>query len=310
MSNANPKKRKQPDDAPQKFYGVRAGKKPGVYTTWADCQENTTGFRGASYKSFASHKDAADFVAGKNPAGAKPTGEKFYGVAVGIKPGVYEDWIEASAQIKDVKGPKYKKFATRKEAEEFVNSGGKFTKGTRKQEDEKPAKKPKLDKKYDDDGKKLRMDNPTKVWTDGAARGNGRVGAEAGVGVFWGVDNENNVSEALEGAQTNQRAELTGILRALEIAPEDGALEIITDSSYSINCCTTWVISWEKNGWKTSTGQEVTNKDLVMKIRKLIAKREAAGVGTIFTWIKGHNDDPGNVAADALAVAGSRKPRT
>ncbi|TVY51975.1 Ribonuclease H, partial [Lachnellula suecica] len=119
-----------------------------------------------------------------------------------------------------------------------------------------------------------------------------------------------NVSEPLEGSpQTNQRAELTGIQRALEIAPLDRPMEIITDSSYSINCSTTWYINWQKNGWKSSTGQPVTNKDLVVKIRKLIDKRNAAGVETEFTWIKGHNDDPGNVAADLLAVAGSRKAR-
>jgi ribonuclease HI len=117
-----------------------------------------------------------------------------------------------------------------------------------------------------------------------------------------------NVSERLEGNQTNQRAELTGIQRALEIAPLHRPLEIITDSSYGINCSTTWYVNWQKNNWKTSTGQPVTNKDLVVEIRKLIEKRDAAGVKTTLTWIKGHNDDPGNVAADTLAVAGSYKP--
>jgi len=47
----------------------------------------------------------------------------------------------------------------------------------------------------------------------------------------------------------------------------------------------------------------------VVEIRKLIDQREAAGVKTTFTWIKGHSDDTGNIAADSLAVAGSRKAR-
>lgn len=47
--STNPRKRKLEKDTP-KFYGVRAGKKPGVYTSWGDCQENTTGFKGASCK--------------------------------------------------------------------------------------------------------------------------------------------------------------------------------------------------------------------------------------------------------------------
>jgi hypothetical protein len=47
------KKRKL--DEPTKYYAVRAGFKPGVYMTWAECVENTTGFKGASCRSSPSH---------------------------------------------------------------------------------------------------------------------------------------------------------------------------------------------------------------------------------------------------------------
>jgi hypothetical protein len=43
-----PKKRKASSAAEPKFYGVKAGKVPGVYTLWSDCQEMITGFKGAS----------------------------------------------------------------------------------------------------------------------------------------------------------------------------------------------------------------------------------------------------------------------
>ena len=119
-----------------------------------------------------------------------------------------------------------------------------------------------------------------------------------------------NVSEPLEGEnQTNNRAELTGILRALEIAPVDRDMEIVTDSSYSINCATVWYTGWIKRGWKKSDGNVVENQDLIKGIRKLIEKRDALGIETKFTWIKGHNDDPGNTAADLLAVAASNAAR-
>uniref|UniRef100_A0A9J2PHI3 ribonuclease H n=1 Tax=Ascaris lumbricoides TaxID=6252 RepID=A0A9J2PHI3_ASCLU len=49
-------------------------------------------------------------------------GDKFYAVAHGRKPGVYEEWAEAQKQIKDYPQPVYKKFATRGEAEEFVKA--------------------------------------------------------------------------------------------------------------------------------------------------------------------------------------------
>lgn len=194
MSTAS-KKRKLGEDA-TKYYAVRAGKTPGVYTTWKECQEQTTGFKGASYKSFISRQDAEDFAAGRevaNSAGAgKGTEEKFYGIAVGHNPGVYETWTAAAEQIKDVKGPKYKKFATREEAEEFVKSGGKVSK---KVETSKTTKK---EAKSNDSGvdgpsaKKAKTGSSNgktvRVWTDGSSRGNGRLGAVAGVGVFFGED--------------------------------------------------------------------------------------------------------------------------
>jgi ribonuclease HI len=119
-----------------------------------------------------------------------------------------------------------------------------------------------------------------------------------------------NVSEPLDGnLQTNQRAELTAIIRALEIAPKDRDLEIITDSEYSIKCVTVWYKNWVAKNWVRGDGGEVKNKDLVILIRKLIDQRDARGKETTFTWIKGHDNDPGNEAADRLAVAGAMGSR-
>lgn len=105
--------------------------------------------------------------------------------------------------------------------------------------------------------------------------------------------------------QTNQRAELTAVQRALEIVHKDRDIQIITDSNYAINCCEVWYKSWQKNGWKTTGGGPVLNKDLVVAIRDLIDKRDENGAVTNFQWIKGHSADPGNEAADRLAVAGA-----
>ncbi|WDK09373.1 hypothetical protein CGRA01v4_00651 [Colletotrichum graminicola] len=116
-----------------------------------------------------------------------------------------------------------------------------------------------------------------------------------------------NVSERLEGKlQTNQRAELTAILRALQLSPLTQSLMILSDSKYSIKCVRDWYKDWQRLGWKTSTNSEVKNKDLIQAVREEIAKRDAAGATTDFDWVKGHNNDPGNVAADKLAVAGAR----
>ena len=117
-----------------------------------------------------------------------------------------------------------------------------------------------------------------------------------------------NISEALPGArQTNQRAELTAILRALDTVPKDRDVMIVTDSRYAIDCVTTWYVNWRKNGWKTSAGKAVENRDLVESILSRVDERAALASQTLFEWVKGHANDPGNVAADQLAVAGARK---
>lgn len=51
------RKRKLDESAPSKYYAVKAGHKPGVYRSWADCQKNTTGFQGAMCKSMAVNLD-------------------------------------------------------------------------------------------------------------------------------------------------------------------------------------------------------------------------------------------------------------
>jgi ribonuclease HI len=119
-----------------------------------------------------------------------------------------------------------------------------------------------------------------------------------------------NISEALQGElQTNQRAELTAILRALEIAPTHREIHIYTDSNYSINCVTTWCKKWKTNNWLTSAKQPVMNKDLIEDILARIREREGLGSATKFNWIKGHSNDPSNVAADRLAVSGAEQAK-
>ncbi|KAG1886047.1 ribonuclease H-like domain-containing protein [Suillus subluteus] len=75
------------------------------------------------------------------------------------------------------------------------------------------------------------------VYSDGACKGNGQVGSVAGVGVWWGWNDSRNIAERCPGDQTNNRAELIAIVRALETAPfSQRPLMIKTDSKYSIQC--------------------------------------------------------------------------
>jgi ribonuclease HI len=86
-------------------------------------------------------------------------------------------------------------------------------------------------------------------------------------------------------------------------------INIFSDSSYSINCVTVWFPNWKKNGWVNSSKKPVENKDIIEEIIKMIDDRKLSGSETHFTWLKGHADDPGNVAADKLAVEGAEEAR-
>ncbi|ROT40306.1 putative ribonuclease H [Sodiomyces alkalinus F11] len=321
-SDAPGSKKRKTDKDLQKYYAVRTGLRPGVYLTWLECQKQTTGFPGATCKtqptshcnkSFLSRDDAEAFVAGKNPtiassSNGNPPPPKFYAVARGAFTGIFLDWETARPAISGVKGPKYKKFETMREAVEFIEEygdaetiakvkgqGGSGAATTRKTT-------------VQTDATAVNGDMMA-IYTDGSSLSNGRRGAAAGVGVFFGTDDPRNVSERLLGEpQTNQRAELTAILRALEISPESENVQIFTDSQYSINCVTVWYKAWVKKDWHTSTGEPVKNKDLVQAVRERIEAREEEGSKTVFTWVKGHSENPGNVAADRLAVAGAQLP--
>ena len=92
------------------------------------------------------------------------------------------------------------------------------------------------------------------IYTDGACAGNGFKGAKAGIGVYSNELLE--ISERISGNQTNQRAELCAILRALEsiIIENYTDIYIYTDSQYSISCLTVWIHSWLKNKWISKKG--------------------------------------------------------
>lgn len=120
-------------------------------------------------------------------------------------------------------------------------------------------------------------------------------------------DRQRNISEPLRGErQTNQRAELTAVARALDHIAIDRSVLIHTDSNYAIKCLTEWFHNWEKNNWRSSSGKAVENRDLVEPILARIRERDMCRAKTHFKWIKGHGSDAGNVAADMLAVQGSR----
>ncbi|MCA5891893.1 ribonuclease HI [Isoptericola sp. NEAU-Y5] len=97
---------------------------------------------------------------------------------------------------------------------------------------------------------------------------------------------------------TNQIAELTALLRAIEAHPGDEPLLIESDSQYAIRCASEWLEGWKRKGWRTASGGAVKNLDLVQAIDRAIAHR---GGPVRFRWVRGHVGNPFNERADQLA---------
>ncbi|KAF8171552.1 ribonuclease H1 [Mycena galopus ATCC 62051] len=144
------------------------------------------------------------------------------------------------------------------------------------------------------------------VWTDGACRGNGQSWAIGGAGAWF--------SKPVNGARgwlrqlslyptpTNQKAELTGLIVALETAsqlrdPMFVRLTVHTDSTYVIRCMTHWLDEWRVNGWVNAYGYSVANRDLIEEAAELVQSLDMNGVRLKFVWVP--RDE--NREADRLA---------
>ncbi|XP_066987586.1 ribonuclease H1-like isoform X2 [Macrobrachium rosenbergii] len=141
------------------------------------------------------------------------------------------------------------------------------------------------------------------VYTDGACQFNGRHGAQAGVGVFFGHGHPLNVSEPVRGKATNNMAEIQAATYAVELAQASGFKKVAvhTDSQFMINCMTSWLKGWKKKNWVKSDGEPVKNKD------ELIALDKACdGLSVKWVHVKGHDGHEGNEEADRLARQGAK----
>ncbi|KAM9435932.1 ribonuclease H1 isoform 2-T2 [Clarias gariepinus] len=252
-------------------------------------------------------------------------GSFFYAVRKGHRPGVYQTWDECKFQVDRFPDARYKKFASEAEAWAFVQNkttsteNSEATKHTTSasvsskrtiEEDEdngQDAKRVKLETSEDNSAKGLTyMGDAVVVYTDGCCTKNGRDGARAGIGVYWGPNHPLNVSERLSGRQTNQRAELQAACRALEQAIEMDIQKLVlyTDSKFTINGITSWVKNWKTNGWRLKTGGEVVNKDDFQKLDELNEELDVK-----WLHIPGHAGYLGNEEADRLSREGAAKPQ-
>lgn len=133
---------------------------------------------------------------------------------------------------------------------------------------------------------------PLRVYTDGACSGNPGPGGWA-----WASSADHQASGG-EADTTNNRMELTAVLRAITDNP--GPLTVVMDSTYVKNGLESWSKGWVRNGWRTKAGEPVKNRDLWQALLSAVESRPDGEV--TFEWVKGHSGDVMNDLVDQLAV--------
>jgi ribonuclease HI len=94
--------------------------------------------------------------------------------------------------------------------------------------------------------------------------------------------------------------ELTAVLEALRDHAGEGPVEIVSDSTYVVNCFRDrWYEGWFRRGWKNSQRQPVANRDLWEPLLAIVL---ADGSEVTFSWVKGHSGDEMNELVDTLAT--------
>ena len=131
------------------------------------------------------------------------------------------------------------------------------------------------------------------IYTDGACRGNPGRGGWAALLLLG--EHEREISGA-EAHTTNNRMELTAVIRALEALKRPVQARLYTDSEYVRRGVTEWLAAWKARGWRTADRKPVKNQDLWQRLDEL-----RAGHRIEWHWVPGHAGVPGNERVDRLA---------
>ena len=131
------------------------------------------------------------------------------------------------------------------------------------------------------------------IYTDGACRGNPGPGGWAALLKLGEHEREISGAEALT---TNNRMELTAVIRALEALKRPVQARVYTDSEYVRRGVTEWLSAWKARGWRTAARKPVKNQDLWERLDELRANHQIE-----WHWVPGHAGVPGNERVDRLA---------
>ena len=242
--------------AKQKYYVVWIGKKPGIYDSWAKCQEQVNGFPNAEYKSFTRKEDAErafkDIEAYKS--GLSPKKKTFYVVWEGFKPGVYDNWETAHQQLNGFTKPVFKAFGSEQLALEAFNSGPENYTGR--------SFKKTIDM-TEEEKKIYGYPDPLSICVDAASN-------DKGTFEYRGVITESGTEIFHFGPQeggSNNVGEFLALVHGLAYLKKNrSALKIYSDSKYALK--------WVKNKKANTKVTDTTTLQLVQRAEEWLNKND------------------------------------
>ena len=134
------------------------------------------------------------------------------------------------------------------------------------------------------------------IYSGGACRGNPGAGGWGALLLAQGREREICGGEP---ATTNNRMELTAAIRGLDALKRHCRIIVHTDSEYVRRGISEWMDNWKQRGWKTAPKKPVKNEDLWRQLDEAAQRHDIE-----WRWVRGHDGNPGNERADALANLG------
>lgn len=138
------------------------------------------------------------------------------------------------------------------------------------------------------------------IFTDGACKGNPGPG---GWGAILRMGRHEKEMSGHDSQTTNNRMEMTAVIKGLNALIEPCEVTLYTDSRYVIDGITKWVAGWKRNGWVNASKQPVRNADLWHLLIEAAQRHRID-----WQWVRGHNGHPENERADRLASNAALNP--
>jgi len=329
------------------YYAIRKGYRPGIYESWTSAKDQVSGYTSPEYKKFKSRAEAEYFMQTGRIVETKVMlideavrenknkHRKHTGEPRAVQFELHSEYKKRNAPV-PVSAPVLAPVPGRVRAREIKPPTRQvqlrppplaLRQSSLRQS---PFSFPKLDHRpgpnQTQTQKSESKDKALCVWTDGSSFNNGKINCQAGYGVFFSRNNPLNLSMPMVGIlgepdpPSNQKAELKAIASALAIVKTMrgfNSVIVYSDSKYSIQCITVWVRNWQKNGWKTSHGENVKHRQIITEAYSTIEMLKQKGIQVRFEHVRAHKKAPadtkseeytkwyGNSIADKLAQEGT-----